>query len=295
MRFRILLLLTAGFGLLLPPARGQAPPRPPTHGGAPSVSPDGSKIAFLSDRDGSIDLYVISTDGTGEKRLTQKMEAVGRPDWSQDGKAIRFASFANDTSRIYTIETDGKNQKLLGSVPGRAATLSPDGTRVLYWTGTWTAVSLFVSGLDGSGKQQLTDGSSVAWNSRWSPDGQHIAFTGRDTQEVLHVYVLGADGTGLRQVTHFAGTDGQAQVPAWSPDGRQFAVQAGDRRLPGHIWIVEVATGAARKLNAHETYVDEVPCWFPDGKRIAFQSNRSGTMEVWVMKADGSAPHQVTH
>jgi Tol biopolymer transport system component len=294
MRFRILLLLAAGFGFLLPAARGQAPPRPPTHGGAPSVSPDGSKIAFLSDRDGAIDLYVISTDGTGETRLTQKIEAVGRPDWSSDGKAIRFASFANDTSRIYTIGPDGKNQKLLGSVPGRAATLSPDGTRVLYWTGTWTAVSLFVSGLDGSGKKQLTDGSGVAWNTRWSPDGKRIAFTGRDAQEVLHVYVMGADGSGLRQVTHFAPSDGQAQVPAWSPNGRQLAVHAGDRRLPGHIWIVDTATGTARKLNPHETYLDEVPAWFPDGKRIAFQSNRSGTMEVWVMNADGSAQRQVT-
>ena len=227
--------------------------------------------------------------------MTQTIDPKGHPDWSSDGKAIRFASFANDTSRIFSIAPNGKNQKLLGSVPGRAATLSPDGASVLYWTGSWTAVKLFVSGLDGANPQQLTDGAGVAWNTRWSPDGKWIAFTGRDAAEILHVYVMGADGSGLRQVTHFPATDGQAQVPAWSPDGRQLAVQAGDRRVPAHVWIVDAATGTASKLNPHEAYVDEVPSWFPDGKRIAFQSNRTGTMEVWMMNADGSAPRQVTH
>jgi TolB protein len=294
MRFRSVLLLTAGLALVALAMPAQGPPRPPIHGGAPSVSSDGSKIAFLSDRDASLDLYVISTDGTGEKRLTQTPESKIHPDWSSDGKTIRFSDFSNDTSRIYSIEPDGKNLKLLGSVPGRAAALSPDGARVLYWTGTWTAVTLFVSALDGSGKKQLTDGSSVAWNTRWSPDGKRIAFTGRDEKEILHVYVMDADGSGRRQVTHFPPSDGQAQVPAWSPDGRKLAVQAGDRHLPGHIWIVDVATGVAHKLNSHESYLDEVPSWFPDGKRIAFQSNRSGTMEVWVMNADGSAPRQIT-
>ena len=296
MRFHRFLLLSAALGFFANVMSGQAPQRPPVHGGTPSVSPDGTKIAFLSDREGgTIDVYLISTDGTGEKRLTQTIDPKGHPDWTPDGKAIRFASFANDTSRIYTIEPDGKNQKLLGSVPGRFGTLSPDGARVLYWTGGWMTVRLFLSGIDGSNPKQLTDGTGVVWNTRWSPDGKRIAFTGRDPQDVLHVYVMEADGSGRRQVTHFAPSDGQAQVPAWSPDGRKLAIQAGDRNMPGHIWVVDVATGSAQKLNPHfESYLDEVPSWFPDGKRIAYQSNRTGTMEVWVMNADGSSPRQIT-
>jgi TolB protein len=58
---------------------------------------------------------------------------------------------------------------------------------------------------------------------------------------------------------------------------------------------VDAATGAARKLAAHDQpYLDETPSWFPDGKRIAFQSTRTGRTEIWIINGDGSAPQQVT-
>ena len=84
-------------------------------------------------------------------------------------------------------------------------------------------------------------------------------------------------------------------MPAWSPDASKLAVQAGAKKEPAHIWVVDVATGSGRKLAAHaEPYQDEVPAWFSDGKRIAFQSDRTGRMEIWVMNADGSGQRQVT-
>jgi TolB protein len=295
MRVRFLLLLAIGMGLPLHGMTGQAPQRPVTNGGAPAVSPDGSRIAFLSDRDGATDLYVISADGSGEVRLTRTPEAESQPEWSADGKEIWFTVFASDASRIYSIEPDGKNQRLLGTVPGRAMRLSPDGKRVLYWTGTWTAMRLFVSGLDGSRARQLTDGSGMVWGSRWSTDGKRIAFADNDPKGVLHVHVMNADGSDRRQVTHFAASDGRAQMPSWSPDGLNLAVQSSAKDQPGHIWVVDISTGAARKLAAHDQpYQDEVPAWFPDGKRIAFQSDRTGRMEVWVMNVDGSGARQLT-
>src|SRR5580765_3952186 len=110
--------------LLAAQAQGARPPM--NHGSAPAVSPDGSKIAFLSDRDGATDIYIISADGRGESRLTNTPDVESQPGWSADGKEIRFTVFANEVSRIYSIEPTGKNQKLLGSVPGRAMRVSPD-------------------------------------------------------------------------------------------------------------------------------------------------------------------------
>ena len=173
--------------------------------------------------------------------------------------------------------------------------LSPDGKRILYWTGTWTAMKLFSADLDGSNARQLTDGTGVVWGARWSPDGQQVAFADRDAQGILHVFVMKADGSDRRQVTRFADSDGQAQMPAWSPDGSKLAVQATAKDRPGHIWIVDVSTGEARRLAAHDQpYADEVPTWFPDGRRVAFQSNRTGRMEIWVMNTDGSGAFPVT-
>ena len=273
-------------------------PTPITNGAQPIVSPDGKLIAFLSDRDGTEDLFVISADGSGERRLTNSKEKETSLQWSADGKHIVFSVLTNDLSRLYAIDPDGKNQREIASFPGRAPTLAPNEQRVVFMAGTWTATKLMVSALDGSNAKQINDGATIAWNNHWSPDGTQIAFTGRnDPKGELAVYVMNADGSQRRQVTHIAAEEGGAQWPVWSPTGQELAVQVNSRTQKGsaHIWIVNVSTGAAHKLAAHDqAYLDETPSWFPDGRRIAFQSNRTGRMEVWLMKSDGSAQRQVT-
>ena len=300
-----------------------------SHGAHPVVSPDGSHIAFLSNRTGADELFVISADGTGETQLTFTSDEVGNPAWTADGKHILFAIFAKEISHLYSIDPDGKNLRDIASVLGRAPTLSPDGKKLLYMSGTWTATRLMLSQLSGSNARQISDGSSIAWNNHWSPDGKRIAFTSRtDPDGELAIFVMNADGTHRRQLSHFAPGSGNAQWPVWSPDGRQLAIQVNgpqkkdhqsaqasvmgghhhqsavaSAKADAHIWILDAATGDARKLappapeTAHDSgqpYLDETPAWFPDGQRLAFQSNRTGRMEVWVMNADGSSQHQIT-
>jgi len=268
-----------------------------THGGVPVVSPDGSHIAFLSNRTGADELFIISTDGTGERQVTTTSDEKNALAWTADGKQTLFSAFVNETSHLYAINPDGTKQREIAKVPGRGPTLSPDGTRLLYMTGTWTATRLMISTSDGSNAQPITDGSSIAWNNHWSPDGKRIAFTSRsDPKGELAIWVMNADGTGRRKLSHFPDGSGNAQWPVWSPDGRQLAVQVNRiQEHDAHIWIIDATTGDARKLAAHaEPYLDETPAWFPDGKRIAFQSNRTGKMEVWVMNADGSGARQIT-
>lgn len=260
---------------------------------SPVVSPDGSRIAFTSNRDGTSDLYVMAADGSRVVRLTHTADQEGAPSWSTDGTALRFAVPGKESSRLYSAAADGSKITEIGQVPGRAILISADGKRVLYALGTWTEVKLMESDLDGANARQLTDGSSVVWTPRWSPDRKRISFTSR-RDGVLQIYSIDARGSDLRQITHFDPADGQPQSAAWSPDGRRFALQAGAKGKT-FIWIVEAATGAAKKLTAHdEAYLDEVPSWFPDGKSIAFQSNRSGRMEIFVINVDGSAIRQLT-
>ena len=268
------------------------------HSGLPVVSPAGDRIAFVSSRDGLDDLFVINANGSGEVRLTNTPEVETGLQWSADGKQVLYSIALGDTSRLYAVDLGGRRARQLATLPGQTPMIAPDGRRVVFMAGTWTATKLTVSAFNGSHAQQITDGSSIAWNNHWSPDGKQIAFTGRDNPDgELAVFVMNADGSGRRRVTHIAPEEGGAQWPVWSPDGRQLAVQVNSRLEKGtaHIWIVDVGTGDARKLAAHDQpYLDETPSWFPDGKHLAFQSNRTGRMEVWVMNMDGSGARQVT-
>ena len=293
MRFQLVLLLLAASFV----PRSTHAQQVMTHGGAPVVSPDGLHIAFLSNRTGADELFVISTDGTAERQLTTNPDEKSALAWTADGREILFSTFANDMGHFYAIDSKDAKQREIAKVPGRAPTLSPDGTRLLYMTGTWTATRLMLSRSDGSQPQPITDGLSIAWNNHWSPDGKRIAFTSRsDAKSDLAIYLMNADGTGRRQISHFTAGFGNAQWPVWSPDGHQLAIQVNRlQEHESHIWIIDAMTGDARKLVAHDQpYLDETPAWFSDGKRIAFQSNRTGKMEVWVMNVDGSSPRQIT-
>jgi Tol biopolymer transport system component len=148
-----------------------------THGGAPVVSPDGLHIAFFSNRTGADELFVISTDGTGELQLTTTPDEKSALAWTADGKRILFSTFGSDASHLYAINPHGTKQREIAKVPGRGPTLSPDGNRLIYMTGTWTATRLMLSAFDGSRPQPITDGSSIAgWQA-------HCLYESKRSQE----------------------------------------------------------------------------------------------------------------
>ena len=264
------------------------------------VSPDGLHIAFASNRGGPGDLFVIRADGTGEMQLTHSPKSNNPMRWTSDGKEVVYSHGADDTSRaviISRIGIDGSNPIEITRLPGGSAALSPDMKRVVYMKGTWTSMKLMLANLDGSNAKSITDGSSVAWNCSWSPDGTRIAFTTRsDDKSPLRVFIMNADGSERQDATDIPVKEGQVQWPRWSPDGRLLAVQVNDLAAhTGHLWIADVQTRKATKLAPHDrAYNDETPSWFPDAKHIAFQSDRTGKMEVWVMSVDGTEQRQVT-
>jgi TolB protein len=269
------------------------------NGALPSVSPDGSHIAFVSNRGGMNDMFVIAATGAREVQLTHSPERESFAGWSANSQHLAFSVLKDEVSSIYIVDLDGNNLRQIARIAGRNPLLSPDGKRILYATGTWTEMRLMISAFDGSNAIQINEGTSIAWNHRWSPDGRRVAFTSRtDPKSELAVFLVNADGSGRQQVSHIPIAEGAAQSPVWTADGRKLAVQVNSRvnQNSAHIWVIYLANGDGRKLAAHEAaYLDETPSWFPDGKRLAFQSNRTGRMEVWVMKSDGTEARQVTH
>jgi TolB protein len=284
--------------LLNAPARPQttATNQPPSNA-SPTVSPDGSFIAFVSNRAGNTDIFVVAAGGGAERQLTHTPDSESRPEWSRDGTRLFYSIAMKDVSFLYALELSTGQSTQLGSLPARGAVISPDGTRVAYTSGAWQASRLAVADLDGRNERVLTttEQSGVAWNARFSPDGRRIAFTGQTPDKQLQVFVVSVEGADLRQLTRFPREQGRAQVPAWSADGRQIAFQLNRTQGVCDIWRVDAGGGTPIPVvQAVGTVLNEVPAWFPDGGRVAYQSNKSGRTEIWTVNVDGTDPRQIT-
>jgi len=272
--------------------------RTPINGGLPFVSPDGKSIAFASNRDGEDAVYLIREDGTD---LTRLVTTTGMGRWSADGSRVLISRGGRDSTTLFSVTLSGSGQQPIAKAPGHEILILPDGKHMLVGAGSYMSTRLTIMGLDGSNPKEITDGSAGIFNSALSPDKQWVAYSRLDATRAMSVWVMKLDGTEGRAITDFPPADGRPQWPTWSPDGKLIAVQSGiyDQKNPSantaHIWTIDVATGAARKLAAHDRpYLDETPSFFPDGKHIAFQSDRTGRMEIWVMNADGTGARQVT-
>jgi len=191
----------------------------------PAWSPDGSKIAFTSDRDGPRAIYVMNEDGSNVKRLTPLTGDSFRPAWSPDGSRIAFVSVRDANTDVYVMKADGTGEQRLTThlALDSDPAWSPDGARIAFASERDGNAEIYVMNADGSSVTRLTINSMEDRHPAWSPDGTRLAFRGSqcsnpsDTSTCYPtIFVVGPSGPPVMV--------GTGDDPAWSPDGRQIAV-----------------------------------------------------------------------
>ncbi len=270
-----------------------------THGDwndvSPQWSPDGKWIAFLSDRDGTMNIHLVPTSGGEARKLTDLKGMFTHLRWMPNSKHLVFCFCPADNQDKK--EKTAKQplvreiKRMAYRIDGRGYT--PEGKFHIYTVAV------------GSGSlRQLTEGAYDDGFPTPSPDSKRIAFVSnrhRDYEYELmlyDLYLIDADG---KRLTKRKTPKGLKHTLSWSPDGKWIAYVGSDRFQDytgannHHLWIVPAQGGRAKNLTKHldrtvmnvsvddigETFGSLVPAWTPDAKQILFGASDEGNHHLF--------------
>jgi Tol biopolymer transport system component len=265
----------------------------------------GVAIAFVSDRTGDADIYVVNTDGSGLRNITADPAEDSSPSWSPDGRRLAFKSSREDRGDIWTVDvrTGAVARVTQGDGHKSQPAWSPDGQRiafVLHHPRSMAVLATIAS--DGSDQRELTVRTSdhpsmwprpqsfvePEWPT-WSPDGQRIAFHATSDTNT-DIYVLDIGSGAVTRLTDHPNADWQ---PAWSPRGDAIAFTS-RRDGTDEIYTMSLDGGSVRNLTRLACCSYEA-AWSPDGNTIAFKSARHDDTDIYAVDVGGANRRKITN
>ncbi|HUP01327.1 MAG TPA: DPP IV N-terminal domain-containing protein [Gemmatimonadota bacterium] len=263
----------------------------------PALSPDGSKVAFVSDRDFFNDLYIAdATDGGDVDKVVKgersasfeslRFLRVGMS-FSPDGRFLAFSSRVGERDALYIMRVE--DEKIVDShrfeeLEGiETPSWSPTGQELVFTGQSGGTSDLYVVGRDGSGLRRLNEDRYAQRDPVWSPDGTRIAFTtdfgpGTDFDLLAYgQYQIGVYELGSGRVTFLPDQQGKNINPQWGPDGKTLAFLS-DRTGISNIFLYDFEKDETYQLTDLLTGVSGIIesspalAWSRDGSRIVFSA-----------------------
>jgi len=277
------------------------------HDTRPQWSPDGKKIAFLSNRDGATQIYVMNAQGTNAAKLTSLSTGADNEKWSPDGRSIAFTSSVfpdcSDDACNHSRDDAAEKSKIKARVY--------DHLLYRHWT-HWSdgkRSHLFLVAANGGTPRDLTahadydvppDERGDANDFAFSPDSKELCFTAvLDRPEAIStngdLFLVPAAGGDAKRITTSPGFDGH---PAYSPDGRFIAYHSQKTaEYESDRWRLAVfdrASGTSTDLTeSFDKSVDEI-IWSADSRRIFFTALNEVEQPVYEIPAGaGGAPLEI--
>ena len=228
----------------------------------PSVSPDGSRIAFTSWALGQPQILVHSLETLRRiPFLNPRAGTNQNASYSPDSKQIAFSSSASGFSQIYVANADGSGIRRLTNT--RAVEVEPKinpktGNDIVFVSGRGGgSPQVYRMNSDGADVQRLTTGEGQATNPSWNPQGTHIAFAwtrGYDPGN-FNIFVMDVN---TREFVQLTSGSGRNENPTWAPDGKHI-VFSSDRGGRSQIWSMLADGTQLRQLTS--AGINEKPAW----------------------------------
>lgn len=248
------------------------PPAPTATMEEPTITPEPTPtpeppvpcmIAFDSDRDKNLEVYIMGPDGSGQTNLTNNGADDSDPVWSPDGSQIAFVS--NRESElgggqfIYVMAADGSNLRQLSQQPdSKMPDWSPDDSRIAFSH----QGDIYVINVNGSDEKNLTNSPEKDEQPKFSPDGKRIAWI-KGTENDTTIYSMNVDGSDAQAIT----TVGRINDIEWTVDGRIFT----HWENPAGICFNCVVSADGKDVidaGGKGTIQEFLPFWTLDGQRV---------------------------
>ena len=272
----------------------------------PAWSPDGSQIAFLRRSEGSAGIFLVPPIGGVERKLAESphLGGGGRSglSWSPDGKflAVSDRTSPEEPFAIFLVSVESGAKERLTSPPAQSLAdlspaFSPDGRTLAFVRQSASVIAdVYLAQVAGGEPRRLTFIDQLIFGLAWTPDGREIVFSSspgaHSTRSLWRISSFG----GMPEL--LSGTGGGAISPAISRQGSRLIYSRQTRDM--NIWRLELSGLTTIRNRPARLIASTRTDWFPqispDGDRIAFESDRSGSLEVWVCDRDGRRPVQLT-
>ncbi len=264
----------------------------------PSISLNGEKIAFVSERDGNREIYIANlkwmdgyTQWTANNliNLTNSKENDWTPTFSPVEGRIAFATYfpKNDNYDIFIMNDDGTGKENLTNTSSyeKFPQFSPDGSFIIYQGWQRGMMDIFFTNILDKNRINLTksikSNDIVSHGNAFSPDGQSIVFTS-DRDGNRNIYLMKIDGSEIEKLTKHESNDYE---PTFSPDGESI-VFTSERDGNKEIYIIFLETKKIKNLT-NNSGDDWNPRFHSDNQKIVFQSTRDGNWEIYIMNLNG--------
>jgi len=248
-----------------------------------------SKIAFISERDGNKELYMMDYDGARQTRLTFNNTIEILPSWSSDNEKILYTSYRRNSPELFLYEVfSGKTTLISSGGINYGADWSWNGSFFVYTSSKDGNTEIYLREVSSGKERRLTFNSAIDTSPSLSPNDMEIAFISNRSGSP-QLYIMDIEGGNVRRIT-FEGS--YHDSPAWSPDGGRIAfVSRIDNNFD--IYIYQIRSNSLLKLTENSKR-NENPTWSPDGRHLVFASDRSGSYQLYSIDYDGRNLKQLT-